>query len=81
MGAFWLSYLSSNDPPTHPRYVLTRIYETYDPAFLFFCNEHTFVIAENLQCYTGSLDPSDPVYLGNRFRREGEREKQVCACV
>ncbi|CAN0034019.1 unnamed protein product [Ectocarpus sp. 12 AP-2014] len=58
------------------RYVLARISEIYDPAFLFYCNEHTYVIAENLLCYTKSLDPSDPVYLGNRFRREGERDQQ-----
>eukprot|EP00752_Nemacystus_decipiens_P009868 g8805.t1 len=57
------------------RYVLDRVSEAYDPAFLFYCNEHTFVIAENLQCYVGGLDPSAPVYLGNRFRRE-ERDQE-----
>lgn len=57
------------------RYVLGRVSEAYDPAFLLYCNEHTFVIAENLMCYVGGLDPSEPRYLGNRFRKEGERNQ------
>eukprot|EP00903_Cladosiphon_okamuranus_P006467 g6327.t1 len=58
------------------RYVLGRVSEAYDPAFLFYCNEHTFVIAENLACYVGGLDPSEPRYLGNRFRKEEEERDQ-----
>lgn len=52
------------------RHVLGTVSSTYEPDFLFFCNEHTFVIAENLRCFVAGLDPSKPVYLGNRFRKE-----------
>lgn len=52
------------------RHVLGMVGRRYDPAFLFYCNEHTFVLAENLGCFVRNLDPSVPVYLGNRFRKE-----------
>lgn len=59
------------------RYAMERVTEAYDPAFLFFCNEHTFVIAENLRCFVQGLDSSEPLYLGNRFLKKDKKE-QVC---
>lgn len=61
---------NGSDGDARLRHVLGRVSATYDPAFLFFCNEHTFVIAENLRGFVRDLDPSEPVYLGNRFRKE-----------
>lgn len=58
------------------RYVLARVAESYNPAFLFYCNEHTFVIAENLRCYVRGLDPSEPKYLGNRFAKKGKQRSE-----
>lgn len=66
---------SSSDYTFNLRYVLGRVSEAYDPEFLFYCNEHTFVIAENLLCYVGHLDPSEPKYLGNRFRKEDQSDQ------
>lgn len=57
------------------RYAMQRVTEAYDPDFLFFCNEHTFVIAENLKCFVQGLDSSEPVYLGNRFVKQDQREQ------
>ncbi|CAN0129448.1 unnamed protein product [Pylaiella littoralis] len=57
------------------RYAMETVAKAYDPAFLFFCNEHTFVIAENLQCFVHGLNPSKPMYLGNRFRKENQKEQ------
>lgn len=54
---------------------MQRVTEAYDPDFLFFCNEHTFVIAENLQCFVHDLDSSESVYLGNRFHKQDQIEQ------
>lgn len=58
------------DGDARMRYVFTKVARLYDPGFVFLCNEHTFVIAENLRCFVERLDASQPLYLGNRFRKE-----------
>lgn len=58
------------DTEARMRHFLAGAHFRYDPDFLFFCNEHTFVIPENLLCYLEGLSPTEPLYLGNRFRRE-----------
>ncbi|CAM9993772.1 unnamed protein product [Discosporangium mesarthrocarpum] len=55
----------STDGDARLRHVLTRIVAIHNPDFVFFCNEHTFVVPENLRCFVDRLDPVDPVYLGN----------------
>lgn len=65
------------DGDSRLRHVLGRVSATYDPAFLFFCNEHTFVIVENLRSFVRDRDPSEPVYLGNRFRKKGDHHVGV----
>lgn len=64
-----------SDGDARLRHVLELVSAVYSPRFLFYCNEHTFVIAENLQCFVQGLDPAMPAYLGNRFRKENN---QVC---
>lgn len=59
------------------RHVLTRVHFRHDPDFLFFCNEHTFVIPENLLCFVDNLNPAEAVYLGNRFRKEATQQVRV----
>jgi len=51
-------------------WVLLQFRERVD--FLFLCNDHTFVIAANLECFLTSLPPT-PVYLG---RALGQRSKE-----
>ncbi|CAM9697183.1 unnamed protein product [Choristocarpus tenellus] len=62
---------------TRMKYVLEQVHALHDPDFLFFCNEHTFLIPENLQCFVDNLEPSKPVYLGHRFRKKGTVRKQA----
>lgn len=65
-----------NDGDARMRYVLGQVAMSHNPDFVFLCNEHTFVIAENLRCFVKDLDPEEPVYLGNRFRREQSQVKK-----
>lgn len=58
------------------RFVITHVARVHRPDLIFWCNEHTFVIAENLRCYADGLDPQEPLYLGNRFRKEPPQVRQ-----
>ena len=52
------------------RYALDTVNAAFEPDFLFFCNEHTFVIAENLRCFVRDFNPAKAVYIQNQFREE-----------
>ena len=58
------------------KYVISQVYQQYNPDFVFFANDHTFIIPQHLCSFLEShkFDPEEHLYAGHALRPKNQKK-------